>query len=336
MISTCNVVTIRDCAFFGPAGPDPEPAPPLPLVAILSIRADDLSPITVTDCAFFVRANRVGLRIDGGSRRSVSGCHFTGTSPKQQNRKPVIGSFTVSSRMERRPADFVEDDARGLFAMTGNPDFVLNLSAVPAAARPAVADWLRRAPALLGLKPARSPEDWAKTESTLSLAAEAIVAKPRTRGQLALAEDAETRRTSATPIGLTPGPDTGIPPVDSIDLPDITRPDLVEIDIGTDTFQIDPDRYDSLIDKLEEIEVQASGWLYQRNFGLWMTGRSVCDTLVADNHFRFVHSAIVLRHDGDDPTPAFSFPPARRPFATTRSCARPSWGRPSPSSAKRA
>jgi hypothetical protein len=215
--------------------------------------------------------------------------------------------------MERRPSDFVEDDARGLFAMAGNPDFVLNLSAVPSAARTAVANWLRRAPELLGLKSPQSPEDWRDTETTLSRVAEVILAKSRPRGRVSLVEDG---RTFAGTIGLTPGPGTGIPPNDGpdipiFDLPDPSRPDLVDIEINGDLVQIDPDRLENIFDVLDDFEVQASGWLYRRTFGLWTSGNSVCDTLVADNHFRFVHSAIVLRHDADDPTPGWLLPASK-------------------------
>jgi hypothetical protein len=313
VIGQCDHVTVRTCAFSGPAGPDPEPAPPLPMLAIQSVRASDLSPVIVSDCTFFVQAHRVGLRIDGASRRSVTGCHFTGTPPKRQGKNPVIGSFTVSSRMERRPSDFVEDDERGLFAMAGNPDFVLNLSAVPAAARPSVAKWLRRAPELLGLKSPQSPEDWRETETTLTRVAEVILAKSRPRGRVSMVEDA---RTVAGTIGLTPGPGTSIPPNDGpdipiFDLPDPSRPDLIDIEINGDIVQLDPDRLENIFDVLDDFEVQASGWLYQRNFGLWTSGDSVRDTLVADNHFRFVHSAIVLRHDADDPTPGWLLPASK-------------------------
>ena len=320
-IDTCTHVTIRDCAFSGAPGTDPEPAPPLRLVEIFPPRTKTLTPVTVTvaDCAFFVQAHRVGLYIDSGSRRSVTGCHFTGTPPRQQNRKPVIGSYTVSSRMERRPADFVEDDARGLFAMAGNPDFVLNLSAVPASARPSVARWLQRAPELLGLKSAQSPEDWRETETTLTRVAETILAKSLSRGGDLRVSDVEVSRPSSGTIGLTPGPDTGIPPRDGPDiplfdeftLPNPTRPDLIDIEINGDIVQLDPDSIKDLFDTLDDFETQASGWLYLRNFGLWMTGRSVCDTLVADNHFRHVHSAIVLRHDDDDLTPGFLLPASK-------------------------
>ncbi len=320
-ISTCNLVTVRDCTFSGPAGPDPEPAPPLPLLAIRSNRSsNDLSPVTVSDCVFFVQAHRVGLRIDGGSRRSVTGCQFTGTPPKRQGKNPVIGSFTVSSRMERRPADFVEDDTRGLFAINGNPDFVLNLSAVPTAARPSVAKWLRRAPEVLGLKSPQSPEDWRETETTLTRVAETILGKARPGGRVSRVRDAEVRRAPSGTIGLTPGPGTGIPPHDATDipifdgevnLPDPTRPELIDIEINGNIIQLEPDRIKDLFDTLDDFEVQANGWLYQRNFGLWTSGDTVCDTLVADNHFRFVHSAIVLRHDGDDPTPGWLLPASK-------------------------
>jgi len=285
---------------------------PVPFVHVLPAETNVTGTVTVRDSDFAVLENRLGLKVSGRSRRIVRDCRFEGAEPQTTSRS-TERSVRLIDRIRAliRPMGFRDDIARGQVQLAQGSDLVLDFGEVPQKLRRPLLSFLREGMTLFDLKIPRTIAEFETLRQTLSEAA-GWVSRPPGKGGAADSGKFTVVRSMRsrfgggnTPevddsAGTTPGP-----------LPIERVPAGIAPAISADGSKIAA--WKEAFDKLNRAVVTETVTenVYCRNFGIWMTGDEVCDTQITGNRFRWVHSAIVVKHQPVDQKSPYLLPASR-------------------------
>lgn len=265
-------VALNDCRFAAQGLEREITEMPVPMVVVKLRNDDSAASASVAGCSFAIVENRLGLLIDGIGRKSVTGCFFTGLAPgsKSTEVKRVAGNVDAVVAAAR-PRGFREDNAKGLYALPGNSDLVLDASALPIAERDNTIRFLKQASRILALDAPTTAMGWDTFKRSVM-------------GATVMSLKADVAET-ANPTG-------GGSPVMAV--LDRAAMDTLFSEVELVASTIDNEK---LRDLFTEVAGRFDTQVPSRNFGVWTRGGEMFDVTIAQNRFDWVHSAIIVENE---------------------------------------